>query len=489
MNLKNHIKFFIISIVVLFTIIFHIYPILTDNLRANSVLLVAISMAVLWISEAIPFGATSLIPIILFPLLDVMSSNDVAMEYMNDIILLFIGGFLISIAMEQWNLHKRISLKILSVLGSSYSKILLGFILSTALLSMFISNTATALMMLPIGLAVNKKITEFFDENSAKKFSLSIMLAIAFSCSIGGIATLIGTPPNLVFKKIYEINFPDAQEITFGNWMLFAFPITFFLLFILWLTFAKIFFKIENQTKLYTVFFKKQYIELGRISYEEKIILFVFVMTALLWIFRKDINLGVIIIPGWSNLSSLFNKINDTTISIFSAILLFIIPSKFNRRILNKESFSKIPWEIILLFGGGFALAKAFSVSGLALIIANNLKVLSIVHPILIVFMVAFIMVLLTELTSNTATAQTVLPILASLSLAINIHPLMVMVPATLSVSFAFMLPVATPPNAIVFSSGYIKISEMVKYGFIIDLIAILLTTLYSYFFIEKILG
>ena len=206
MNLKNHIKFFIISIVVLFTIIFHIYPILTDNLRANSVLLVAISMAVLWISEAIPFGATSLIPIILFPLLDVMSSNDVAMEYMNDIILLFIGGFLISIAMEQWNLHKRISLKILSVLGSSYSKILLGFILSTALLSMFISNTATALMMLPIGLAVNKKITEFFDENSAKKFSLSIMLAIAFSCSIGGIATLIAVSyTHLTLPTIYSV--------------------------------------------------------------------------------------------------------------------------------------------------------------------------------------------------------------------------------------------------------------------------------------------
>ncbi len=489
MKLFENSKKFPIIIVIILLIFFQVNPIITENLQANAVLIIALSMAILWVSEAIPLGATSLLPLVLFPLYGILTAKDVASEYMNNIIFLFIGGFLIAISMEQWNLHKRISLKILSLLGSSYSKILISFIISSSLLSMFISNTATALMMLPIGLAVNNKMTEFFSEKESSKFSKALLLSIAYGCSIGGITTLIGTPPNLVFKKIYEINFPNLPEITFGNWMIFCLPITILLMIILWLTFTKIFFKIETTKKFDIKFFKQQYADLGKMSFEEKTILIVFIMTALLWIFRKDLNFGILTIPGWSNLSEVFSNINDTTIAIFSSLLLFIIPSRQKTGILDKTSFSKIPWEIILLFGGGFALAKAFSTSGLAMIIANNLKIFSSIHPILIIFILSFIVVILTEFTSNTATAQTVLPILASLALATDIHPLMIMVPATLSASFAFMMPVATPPNAIVFSSGFIKISDMFKYGLIIDLITVFITTIFSYFLIEQILG
>ncbi len=452
---------------------------------------VALLMATWWISEAIPLGTTSLLPVVLLPLLGISSTGDVSSEYFNSTIFLFLGGFLIAIAMETWNLHKRIALIIILFLGSGSSGTILGFMLATAFLSMFISNTATALMMLPIGISVISKMQEFYDGKDSENFSVSLMLGIAYGASLGGIATLVGTPPNLAFVRIFHISFPDAPEISFGKWMILGLPIAIVMLFITWILLTKILYRLKNKASFDKKLIKDEYKLLGKPGFEEKWVLAIFTITALLWIFRIDLSLGSFFIPGWSNLLGNSKYIDDSTVGIFMSLLLFILPSKNgeHKRLLNAGAFGKIPWEIVILFGGGFALASGFQSSGLSELLGKQLSALSGIPPILMVVIVCFSLTFLTELTSNTATTQTILPILAAISVAINLNPLFLMIPATLSASFAFMMPVATPPNAIVFSSGKVSIKQMVRTGLILNLIGVVVVSLMFYFLGDFLFG
>jgi len=454
------------------------------NPKVGKVAAVAVLMAIWWITEALPMAATALVPLVFFPLLGVLSGSEISGSYINSVIFLFIGGFMLAIAMENWGLHKRIALKIISVFGGTANSILFGFMLSAAFLSMWISNTATAVMMLPIALAVITKIENEFGKEETKNFSKSVLLGIAYSCSIGGMATLIGTPPNLALIRIYKIAFPDAPQISFGEWMLLALPITVILLTLTAILLSKIVFKSNKNIKISKDFILNEYKSLGKFSFSEKVVGIVFSITSLLWIFRTDLNLGFIKIIGWSSIFSVPDFIDDGTIAISMAFLLFLFPSKDERQksILTASVFEQIPWGIILLFGGGFALATAFSSSGLSQFIGNNLQGMSSVPILLLILIISAIMNFLTELTSNIATTQMILPILASVSVAIGVNPLVLMIAATLSASMAFMMPVGTPPNTIVFASKRLRISDMAKTGFALNIISIIIITLLVYF-------
>jgi sodium-dependent dicarboxylate transporter 2/3/5 len=386
--------------------------------------------------------------------------------------------------MEKWNLHKRIAMVIISKIGGSPSMLILGFMISASFISMWISNTATAVMLLPIGISIIVKLEEEFGKEKLTNFSKALMLAIAYSCSIGGIATIIGTPPNLVFMRIYKISFPNNPQIYFGDWMWFALPIAISMLFIVWILLTKVFFRIDKNIFINKSTTKEEIDKLGKISFEEKTVLIVFIITSLLWIFRGELNLGVVKIPGWSSLFPQKDFIDDGTVAIFMGFLLFVLPTNDKeKKILDSSAIRKIPWDIILLFGGGFALAEGFVSSGLSKLIGQQFISFKGMNVIFLIASVSFALTFLTELTSNTATAQITLPILASLAIELNINPLLIMLPATLSASFAFMLPVATPPNAIVFSSNRLKIYDMAKTGLAINFIGIIIVTGFIYFF------
>lgn len=439
---------------------------------------IALLMAIWWITETIPLAVTALIPLILFPAFGIMDGKAVSAQYVNHIIFIFIGGFMVALAMERWNLHKRLALRILMLFGVHPKFILLGFMLATALLSMWISNTATTMMMIPIAIAIISKLDEIIGVAKVRKFAVGIFLAIAYSASVGGIATLIGTPPNLSFIRIFNIFFPKAPEISFAKWFFFAFPISIVFLFIVWILISLIFcprkgINIDKQI------FSDQYKELGPISFEEKVVLIDFIILVLLWMFRADIHIGQFTIPGWSGLFPKAKFINDGTISIAVAFILFLIPAKnqMSDRILTWKTASKLPWNIVLLFGGGFALASGFKESHLSSWLGEQLKGLGAMPPFLIIACICLFITFLTELTSNTATAEILLPILAAFAVSIKVNPLLLMIPGTLSCSFAFMLPVATPPNAIVFGTERIRISDMARVGVILNLLGVIIIT------------
>jgi sodium-dependent dicarboxylate transporter 2/3/5 len=455
-----------------------------SNPEVTKMAAIAILMAILWITESIPLAATALIPLVLFPLLSLLPGEEIASAYINSVIFLFLGGFLIAIAMETWGLHKRIALKIITIFGGTPNSIIIGFMFAAAFLSMWISNTATAVMMLPIALSIIMKMEEEFGKEKISNFSKSLLLAIAYACSLGGLSTLIGTPPNLALVRIYKIIYPAAPEISFGSWMMLGLPIAVLMLIITSFLITRVFFKIDKSVRIDKKFIVEEYKRLGKISFEEKIVGTIFSMTALLWIFRTNLNLGFISITGWSSLFSAPSFIDDGTVAITMALMLFFIPSKNNENktvILDFRSFEQVPWNIILLFGGGFALASGFSNSGLSEYIGNQLKVFSNYNTVFLIVAVAFTMNFLTELTSNTATTQMVLPILAAVSVAIGVNPLLLMITATLSASLAFMLPVATPPNTIIFASRRINVIDMVKSGFILNICGVVVVTLFVY--------
>jgi sodium-dependent dicarboxylate transporter 2/3/5 len=455
-------------------------------------LAVALLMAIWWITEIIPLAATSLIPVALFPLLGIMDGKDVAATYFNHVIFLFIGGFLVALAMQRWDLHKRIALRILMVTGSRPGSILLGFMLATAFLSMWISNTATAMMMIPILIAVIGKLEENTSKQGISRFSIGLLLGVAYSASIGGVATLVGTPPNLSFARIFQIMFPEAPDISFTQWFLFALPfsVTFFV--IVWGYLLLRFRPAKGDwSSKHRDLFHKQYSGLGAMSYEEKAVLTIFILLAFLWLSRADLQFGNLVIPGWSRIFRVPEFINDGTVAIAVSSVLFLLPSKREKhgRLMNWQTAAKIPWHIVLLFGGGFALATGFKESGLSVWFGENLQWLQGMHIIFIILMVSLLMTFLTELTSNTATTEMLLPILAGLSVSINVNPLILMVPATISASMAFMLPVATPPNAIIFGTDRIRIIDMARTGILLNLIGALLIMLFTYFFMNTVFG
>ncbi len=453
------------------------------NSKITIMAAIVVLMAVWWITEAVPLAATSLIPLILFPLFGLLDADEIASSYINSIIFLFLGGFMIALSMERWGLHKRVALRIITMFGGSPVSIIIGFMIASALLSMWISNTATTIMMLPIALAIIYKMENEFGAEKVHNFSVTLLIGIAYSCTIGGLGTLVGTVPNLAFVKILKILFPEAPEIGFGQWMMLGIPISFLMLTISAFLLTKIYFKVDKALKIDKRFIREEYEKLGPLSFEEKTISIIFALTAFLWIFRSDLNLGLITIPGWSNLLPHSNFVNDGTVAITMAFILFLIPSKKeNTTLLDNNVFNKIPWGIILLFGGGFALANGFSNTGLSTFIGEQLTGMKSLSHIFIIMITAATISFLTELTSNTATTQMILPILASVAMAMGMNPLLLMLTATLSASMAFMLPVATPPNTIIFASSRIKVTEMVKAGFALNILGVIIVTLIVYF-------
>jgi len=447
---------------------------------------VAALMAVWWITDAIPLAATALLPIVLFPILGILRGRDTAPIYVNHVIFLFIGGFMIALAMEKWNLHKRIALTIIRAVGGGPNRLVLSFMIASAFLSMWISNTATAIMMLAIGLAIIREEESAFGRERTRNLSVALLLGIAYGCSVGGIATLVGTPPNLSFARIFEISFPNAPPISFGQWMLLGFPLALVMLAIVWVLLTRVFFRSPSDLRLSSQVIRDEYDALGKTRFAEWAVLAVFALTALLWVFRKDLVLGAFTVPGWSRLVATASLIDDGTIAVATAFLLFLIPSRSanpdeSPRILDIDVFGRIPWHIVLLFGGGFALAKGFQVSGLSEFVGGKFAGLEGTPPVVTIVAICGTLTFLTELTSNTATTEMVLPILASVGVAMKTNPLLLMIPATLSASCAFMMPVATPPNAIVFGSGRIRIADMVKVGIVINIIGILVITLFFF--------
>ena len=461
--------------------------------HAGKMAAVAVLMAVWWITDAIPLFATAMLPLILLPLSGILKADDTAHLYVNSTIFLFIGGFMIALTMEKWSLHKRIALTIIRTIGGSAERIILGFMVAAAFLSMWISNTATAVMMVPIGMAIIIQMEEQFGASETRKFATGLMLGIAYACSVGGVATLVGTPPNLAFVRIFQITFPQAEPISFGTWMLMGIPLSIIMLIIIWLMITKLFYRVPQTIHADSDVIEAEYAKLGPMQYEERVVFTVFVMTALLWIFRTPLNVGSLTLPGWSQLIPYAAMIDDGTVAIFMASTLFFIPTRSANAktpmIMGSMVVRRLPWNIVLLFGGGFALAKGMQVSGLSEIIGGSLAGLENVHPIVITLVICTSITFLTELTSNTATTQMILPILASVAIGMHINPLLLMIPATLAASQAFMMPVATPPNAIVFGSERVEIRDMAKIGFFINLVGVLVITLVFYYFGRMVFG
>ncbi len=452
---------------------------------------IAVWMAIWWITEAIPIAATALLPVVLFPVLGVASGKDIAETYFNNIIFLFLGGFMVALALQRWNLHKRIALKIMLLIGTSPTRIILGFMAASFFLSMWISNTATVMMMLPIAMAVIAKLEDSFEKPGVDKVATSLLLGTAYASSVGGMATLIGTPPNLAFARIFADTYEFAPEISFAKWIAFALPISIVFAVLIWLFLSARVGWGHGRAPASRSLFLDEYKKLGPISFEEKIVLIDFCFLAFLWLFRKPIELGGFIIPGWSQILPVPGFIDDGTISITMALLLFLIPSKSRpgRRIMDWKTAVALPWGIVILFGGGFALAHGFKTSGLSEWIGTQLGSLSGFPPFLLIAAICLMMTFLTELTSNTATTQTILPIIAGVAMGIKVNPLLLMIPATLSASCAFMLPVATPPNAIVYGAGRFKIATMSKVGLILNFAGVIIISLGFYFLGRLILG
>ncbi|MCG8573999.1 MAG: SLC13 family permease [Flavobacteriales bacterium] len=449
-------------------------------------LAVAVLMAIWWMTDVVPLAITSLLPLLLFPLFGVMDGKVVSATYFNHIIFLFLGGFLVALAIEKWGLHKRIALRILSMVGSSPARIMLGFMLATAFLSMWISNTATTMMMVPILISIISKLEEVNGREKISNYAIGMLLAVAYSSSIGGISTLVGTAPNLSFVRILETHFPNAPEINFTNWFLFALPITIILFILLYVYLYFLYVRKKTEWKnIDKSEIKQSYRDLGKVTFEEKVLIVAFVSMALLWFFRADIQIGQFRIPGWSNLFPEPGYFNDGTVAIFIAIILFLIPSKQKKpdHIMDWKTSTKIPWEIILLFGGGFALAAGIKESGLSNWFGEQLLFLKGVHPLILILCITFLITFLTEITSNTATVETFLPILAGLAMSIESNPILFMIPATIAGSMAFMLPVATPPNAIVFGTKRLRMAQMARTGLVLNLIAITVIALMTYFY------
>jgi solute carrier family 13 (sodium-dependent dicarboxylate transporter), member 2/3/5 len=457
---------------------------------------IGVLMAVLWMTEAMPLPITSLLPIVLFPLAGVLEIGEATAPYADEIIFLFMGGFMLALAMQRWGLHQRIALLIVRVVGTRPRRLIGGFMIATGFLSMWISNTATTVLMLPIAVSIVRLVIEQLERRdvlpedvdesievpefaaNAPAFATGLMLAVAYSASIGSIGTLIGTPPNLFMRAFLESSF--GIEIGFGQWMLVGVPLAVVFLVIVWLWLTFVLYRPEiDDIPGGEALVDRELTALGPMSSGEKIVLSVFLLTATAWILREPATSRDVVVEQLPWVAN----VTDTTIAICAAIALFAIPVKPRQGefIMNWETAKELPWNVLLLFGGGLSLATAVQTSGLDVWIGTHVEVLDFLPLIVLVAVAAGMILLLTELTSNTATAATFLPILGGVALGIGVDPLLLLVPAALAASCAFMMPVATPPNAIVFGSGYLVIGQMIRAGIVLNIISIVLITLVAF--------
>lgn len=450
---------------------------LPSGMKPEALRMAAITamMAVWWISEAVPIPATALLPVALFPTLNIMDSATACAPYANHLIFLFLGGFLIAICMEKWNLHKRLALYTIRLVGVGPRRIILGFMIASAFISMWISNTATAMMMMPIALAVINQTADFLSkQNNTQidtrpghfRFGMALMLGVAYASSIGGVATIIGTPPNTILVGFLEKTY--GQQISFASWMAFAAPLSAIMLLLTWVYLVKIALPPEiKELPGGKALIYDEIGRLGKISSAEKMILVVFILVAAAWILRGFITIGS-------------QMMHDATIAIIGALLLFVIPVDFKKGefLMDWRAAVKVPWDIILLFGGGLAIADGFMQTGLAGWIGQQLSLLQGAGYFSIIFVIVLLTIFLTEVTSNTAVAAMMIPITASIAIASAIHPFGPIFGACIAASYAFMLPVATPPNAIVFGARYITIPTMARTGFALNILGTILITL-----------
>ena len=436
-------------------------------------------MGIWWAFEALPLQVTALMPLVLFPLLGVVEIGVISKEYMNKVQFLFAGGFIIAIAIQKWGLHKRVALNILRLSGLNANGIVASFMLASALLSMWVMNTSTAIMLLPVAISVIKVITDTvkeIDNNQSYNFQLCLLLGIAYSASLGGIATPIGTSPNGVLIQFAGDNF--NKDIGFANWIAFGLPVTIILGPLVWYLLTKFIYPVNFKASINAkAELETMLSELGAMTNEEKKVVIVFTFTAFCWIFRQVLD----DLPGLSLL-------DDSVIAMIGGLSLFFINRKDKKeKLLNWEDAQNgFPWGLIFLFGGGMALAYVVNDSGLALWLASLIP--SQTYFFIVLFIVITMVILLTELTSNLTTTVTFLPVVASVGLNLGIDPMLLILPLTLSASCAFMLPVATPPNSIVYASGLIPIQKMVKAGIIINLLSIIFLFVLAYFFIPTLI-
>lgn len=437
------------------------------------VIAIAVFMLVWWVTEAVPLAVAALLPIVLLPLLGVSSMKEATAPYANPVVFLFMGGFMIALAMEKWELHRRIALNIVLKTGTNANGIILGFFLATAAISMWISNTATTVMMLPIAtsvIALLAKDQEVTSEKGIKYFALGMMLAIAYGSNIGGTATIIGTPPNVVFAGYMREAFD--YEVSFAKWMLMALPFTIILLLIAYILIVKILYpnKLGNFAGAEALI-QKEVDELGKMSRGEKRTLIIFVSTALLWIFRAGLNS---ILPGLN--------LSDEGIAMMATVALFVTPIDWgeNRFVLEWRDTDRLPWGILLLFGGGLSLADALASTGIIDLIGSQFSHLKDAN-VFIILGLATVSLLLTEVMSNVALVTIFLPVVGGIAQGAGINPLEVCIPVTMAASCAFMLPMSTPPNAIVFASGHVSIPQMFKAGIWLNIITVLLISFVVY--------
>ena len=449
---------------------------------ANKAVAVAVLMITWWILEALPMPAVALLPLILLPLLNISTMEETTKAYSNPVIFLFMGGFMIGLAIEKWNLHKRIALSIVKQTGTSGNRIILGFIIATSFLSMWLSNTATTMMMFPIAVSVIAVMREHEQAGtSLANFSMVLMLVIAYASNIGGMATIIGTPPNVAFVAFIEKKY--NYTIQFVDWMLVCTPMVILLLAALYWVLAKWMFPSRiSSSKDANRYITEELQKLGRMSTAEKRALFVFLLTAMLWITKDPINqLGLL-------------TLDDSMIAIFGALLLFAIPAGKTENnkpvmLLNWSDTSKMAWGILLLFGGGIALANALEKVGVMAQIGQWLANFSTMNGLVLLVIIVVISIFLSEVMSNVAQVIVFAPVLAALADALHLDPLLLGIPMTLAASAASMMPMGTPPNAIVFSSGHIKLKDMIKAGFVMNIVSILLISLFCWYVLPLVMN
>jgi sodium-dependent dicarboxylate transporter 2/3/5 len=435
-------------------------------------------MAAWWLTVALPLAVTALLPLLLIPILDIASPAAAAAPYANPVIFLFMGGFFIAAAMQRWQLHRRIALAVVARTGTSPRRLVAGFMLACALLSMWMSNTAATLMMMPIGIAVLSLMdVSAFPETRASNLGIALMLGIAYAGSIGGVATLIGTPPNAVLAGL--ANELLHVDVSFAHWMARGLPVSVTLLVGCWALLCLVIFRLpKTPIAGAAAVIDRERAKLGPWHPAERATAFAFALAALLWIFREPKQIGDMTLPG---IQSLLPQVGDSTIAIAAAMLLFIWPARDHQgrrtHVLDWSHAARIPWDILVLFGGGLSLAAAFASTGLTAWLGGMLTVLAELPDPLIIAAVSTTFVFVTEITSNTATATLGLPVMAALAPSVGVQPLALMTAAAMGSSMAFMLPVATPPNAIVFGTGYIKPSDMSRAGFWLNWMGIIVIT------------
>tara|TARA_R110000782_G_scaffold255274_1_gene344016 strand:+ start:1836 stop:3269 length:1434 start_codon:yes stop_codon:yes gene_type:complete len=437
-------------------------------------------MATWWATEAIPIPATSLLPLVVLPLIEAGTPREVGASYADHIVLLLLGGFIVALGIERWDLHKRIALNVVSRVGTAPRALIFGFMLATALLSMWISNTATTLMMMPIALSASTAIG-----GGQKQFTTALLLGICYAASIGGVATPIGTPTNLIATSWLEKE--AGASIGFANWMAFGIPAAILLVPAAWWSVTRGLPRIGNSMDALASV-RSQKLSLGKISVPESRVAMIFGVVAFLWVFRLPISTGLADL-GWPLLQS-YKGQADMMIAIFGALLMFLVPAGAGegRAILNWEEAVRLPWGVLVLFGGGIALGEAVSRTGLSKWIGDNLDALNALPPLFFIIVVVALVLFLTELTSNVATMTTLAPILGALAITVGVAPASLLGPAAVAASCAFMLPVATAPNAIVYATNHVTIREMMRAGLRLNLIGIAIISIIGYFIAPLVL-